>query len=115
MKIQIREIMELVKKALEALEQVKATDVKVYDMEKSSPFYDYIIVATANERQSNALIGYLKDGLKDTYEIRGIEGKKGGWLLVDLKSVVIHVFSSEQRDYYGFDKRLMGIKQIDVI
>ena len=68
--------MELIKKAMGALEQVKAEDIKVYDMENGSPFYDYIIVATASERQANALIGYLKDLLKDSYEIKGVEGKK---------------------------------------
>ncbi|HKL61222.1 MAG TPA: bis(5'-nucleosyl)-tetraphosphatase (symmetrical) YqeK [Acholeplasma sp.] len=108
------EKMELIKKAMGALEQVKAEDIKVYDMENGSPFYDYIIVATASERQANALIGYLKDLLKDSYEIKGVEGKKGGWMLVDLSSVVIHVFSSEQREFYGFDKRLQALKQIEV-
>lgn len=103
--------MNLLEQVIKTIEIVKVTDLRIYDMEKSSPFFDYVIVATANERQANALVTYLKDTVGPEV-IRGVEGKKGGWLLIDLKDIVIHVFSSEQRDYYGFDKRLMNLKRI---
>ncbi|MDY0211019.1 MAG: ribosome silencing factor [Acholeplasma sp.] len=104
--------MNLLEITLKTIELVKPTDVRVYDMEKSSPFYDYVVVATANERQANALISYLKEALPN--QIKGIEGKTGGWLLIDLKDVIVHIFSSEQREFYGFDKRLMGLKRLDI-
>ena len=47
-------------------------------------------------------------------KLKALKVKKGGWMLVDLSSVVIHVFSSEQREFYGFDKRLQALKQIEV-
>jgi ribosome-associated protein len=105
--------MELLEKIIKTIEIVKVTDIKVYDMEKSSPFFDYVILATANERQSYALIQYLKSSV-GAEQIRGFEGKTGGWLLVDLGEVILHLFSKEMRDYYGFDKRLMSLKQIEV-
>jgi ribosome-associated protein len=105
--------MELLEKIIKTIDIVKVTDVKVYDMEKSSPFFDYVVLATANERQSNALIQYLKESV-GTHQIKGFEGKTGGWLLVDMGDVILHLFSKEMRDYYGFDKRLMGLKQIEV-
>ncbi|MBM7453670.1 ribosome-associated protein [Acholeplasma morum] len=104
--------MNLLEKTIKTLELVKPTDIRVYDMEKSSPFFDYVVVATANERQANALVSYLKEALPN--QIKGIEGKTGGWLLVDLKDIIIHIFSEEQRDFYGFDKRLMGLKRVEL-
>ncbi|MCU0105390.1 ribosome silencing factor [Acholeplasma vituli] len=105
--------MELLEKIIKTIDIVKVSDVKIYDMEKSSPFFDYVVVATANERQSIALITYLKESV-GTDQIRGFEGKTGGWLLVDLGDVVLHLFSKEMREYYGFDKRLMTLKQIEI-
>lgn len=105
--------MELLEKIIKTIDIVKVTDVKVFDMEKSSPFFDYVVLATANERQSNALIQYLKESV-GMNQIRGFEGKTGGWLLVDLGEVILHLFSKEMRDYYGFDKRLMSLKQVDI-
>ena len=46
--------------------------------------------------------------------VRGVEGKNGGWLLIDMKDIIIHVFSKEQREFYGFDRRLSGLKQIEL-
>lgn len=105
--------MELLEKIIKTIDIVKVADVKVFDMEKSSPFFDYVVLATANERQSNALIQYLKESV-GMDQIRGFEGKTGGWLLVDLGEVILHLFSKEMRDYYGFDKRLMSLKQVDI-
>ena len=47
-------------KIIEQLEKVKAKDIKVFNLKDISPFYDYFIVATATERQSNAAINYIK-------------------------------------------------------
>lgn len=93
------------------LEDLKVRDLKVFDFENSSPFYDYFVIATVNERQGNAAINHLKGKLSPT-EIKHIEGKGGSWVLVDCHDVIIHLFTEEQREYYGFDKRLMDVKQV---
>lgn len=105
--------MNLIKRVLKTIEIVNMTDLIVYDMEKSSPFYDYVIVVTGNDRQANALVSYIKAEY-DQELIRGIEGKNGGWLLIDMKDIIIHVFSKEQREFYAFDRRLAGLKQIEL-
>jgi ribosome-associated protein len=105
--------MNLLERVIKTMEIVKVTDLKVYDMEKLSPFFDYVVVATANERQANALVSYLKDEFTQEF-IKGVEGKTGGWLLIDMKDIIIHVFSTEQREYYGFDRRMIGFKQVEL-
>lgn len=90
------------------LEEVKAKDIKIYDFDKTSPFYDYFIIATVNERQANAAANNLKQAFKD--DILNIEGKSSGWVLVDLNDVIVHLFQAEDREFYGLDKMLYGLQ-----
>lgn len=103
----------MLEKALKAIEQVNLKDVRVFDLENKNPFYQYVIVATqSSNRQGEALIGYMKEEMKHSFEIKGIEGQKTGWLLLDLGDVIVHVFTEEMRQYYLFDDRFIGIKEI---
>lgn len=103
--------MKEIEKILDILEQVNATNVRVFDYEKKSPFFDYVIIATANDRQSNALVGYLKKA--NIVELKNVEGRnKTGWVLVDAGNIIVHIFNEEQRKHYNFDERLLGIKEI---
>ena len=104
--------MDLIKKTINALEKVNITDWKAYDLENGNPFYNYVIIATATNRQSNAVLGHLKDELKSAYEVKGIEGKGSGWLLVDLGNLLLHIFDLEGKDYYRFEERFINIKEV---
>lgn len=98
---------------LEVLETVKAKDIKLYDYEKKSPFFDYVIVATASDRQSNAAVSYLKKN--NIVGLKNVEGRdKSGWVLIDAGDIIVHLFTEEQRKVYNFDERLMAIKQIEI-
>lgn len=94
------------------LEEIKAKDIKVYDFEKKSPFFDYVFVATTNGRQSNAVSGYLKKA--NILDTNRVEGKNTGWTLIDLGDIIIHLFDEQERKNYNFDERLLGVKQIEV-
>jgi ribosome-associated protein len=102
---------EKLNKIINTLEDLKVKDLVVYDFEQSSPFYQYFVVATTNERQGNAAIGYVKKALLAD-EIKNVEGRGGSWILIDCHEVIVHLFREEDRKYYGFDQRLMGIKRI---
>lgn len=104
--------MDLLKKTIKALKEVNITDYKSYDLEDTNPFYNYVIIASGNKRQANSLLGYLKEELKNVYQVKGIEGKGSGWLLVDLGNLIVHVFDLEAKDYYKFDERFVNIKEI---
>ena len=54
------ELLELIK---DALDKVKATDVKIYDLRGISPLSDFTVIATVDvARQANSCIDYLHDG-----------------------------------------------------
>ena len=103
--------MALLDKIIETLEDLKVKDLKAFDFENTSPFYDYFVIATVNERQGSAVINRLKKALHDE-DLRHIEGKGGTWVLIDCNSVVVHLSSEEEREYFGFDKRLIDIKRV---
>ncbi|VEU82587.1 ribosome silencing factor [Acholeplasma hippikon] len=103
--------MDLLKKSIELLEKVNGKDIAVYEFLEKSPYYDYFVVATVNERAGQAAIGYFGKELKEN--LRAIEGNKGntGWTLIDLGDVVVHLFTEKDREFYGFDKRFMELRK----
>ena len=106
--------MDLLTKTLTAITRVNLVDLKLYDLENKNPFYNFVLVATGTTRQANAVLGYLKEELKNAYEIRGIEGKLSGWLLIDLGELIIHLFDDETRKYFKFDERFVKVKEIEI-
>ncbi len=101
---------------LNALEQVKGTDIKIFDMRGISSMLDFIMVATVNsKRQGDAVTKYIKDDMHENgFPHPNFEGKSSGWVLVDCKDVVLHVFSEEDRDLYDIDRLWDQIPMIDL-
>lgn len=94
---------DFLKTVYEALANLKLEDIIVYNFEGISPYYDYQIIASAtNERQANAVVNHIKQAIPDDYEYH-IEGNQR-WILIDLKSIIIHVMHKEDREFYQIEK-----------
>jgi ribosome-associated protein len=90
-----------------ALEDVKATDIKVIDTSKLSPLFDRMIIASAtSRRQTKALADNVVVKLKERgEEVLGREGEDSGeWILVDLGEVLVHIMQPAIRDYYNLEE-----------
>lgn len=97
---------EKVKSVVKMLEKAVVSDIIVYDMENITPFYDYCIVCSANSsRQGNAAINYVrKDAPLLGLNVKGYDASsETKWFLVDLGSIVVHVFVGEEREKYNLD------------
>jgi len=77
------------------------------DMRDVTLLADYYVLCDAtSKRQINA----IKDALLKEYKKLGskkasVEGSvESGWVLVDFGSVIIHIFSPEQREYYQLEE-----------
>ncbi|MEZ4553775.1 MAG: ribosome silencing factor [Dehalococcoidia bacterium] len=83
----------------------QASDVVLLDLTSLSTFTDYFVIATAgNERQLNALIETLDaDANADERTVKQEGQPEGGWVLVDLGMVIVHLFSLEQRAFYNLE------------
>jgi ribosome-associated protein len=88
----------------------KATDVVVLDMRKIPSFTDYFLICTAqSQRQLRAVADAIEVALRETdTRAAHIEGNEGSqWILLDYFDMVIHVFTADQRRFYGLE-RLWG-------
>jgi ribosome-associated protein len=106
------ELLELIK---DALDKVKATDVKIYDLRGISPLCDFTVVATVDvARQANAVIDYLNlEERNQKLKIRNVEGRETTWILLDLYDVILHVFTPEERKNFDLDRLYLNIPQIN--
>jgi len=95
---------------LEALEEGKALDPVVLEVENVSSFTDFMVIVSGRSvRQVKSLARRVKDVLS-AEKIRpiGIEGENTGeWILLDYGEVVVHIMLPASRDFYQLE-RLWG-------
>lgn len=97
----------LLKRAQEILEDDKAVDLTVIDLEDKTPMAEYLIIVTGtSHRHVSAMAHRLISKLKDEgYGRAQVEGlAQGDWVLVDAGGVIIHIFRPEVRDFYNLEK-----------
>ena len=108
------ELNQLVATAIEALEDVKARDIKIFNTEKLTDQFERVIFASgSSNRQTRALAYAVSSAVKEAGgEVLGIEGgDTGEWVLVDLGTVVVHVLQPNVRDYYNLEE-IWGGKEV---
>ena len=77
------------------------------DLQEHSILADYFVVCTGtSDRQLEALAESITDTLRKQHRLKSprVEGHAaGGWLLIDFRTVIVHIFSSEQRKRYQLE------------
>tara|TARA_R110002073_G_scaffold231480_7_gene392578 strand:- start:572 stop:901 length:330 start_codon:yes stop_codon:yes gene_type:complete len=94
----------LVKTVVTALEEIKANDIEVLNVAKTTSMFDYMIIASANStRQTRALANNIQEKVKASGgKVYSVEGEQTGeWLLVDLGDVIVHIMQPTIREYYN--------------
>jgi ribosome-associated protein len=97
----------LKKIAVDALEDIKAKDIKVMDVKHLSTLFDFIIVASADSsRQTKALANNVVVKVKQAGgHVLSTEGEETGeWVLVDCGDVIVHVMHPLARAYYNLEE-----------
>ena len=98
---------ELARMACEALEDKKALDVKIIDIEQVSTLADYFIIASGtNRNQVQAMADNVEEMLgKAGCECKQIEGyQSANWILMDYKDINVHIFCREDRLFYDLER-----------
>ena len=98
---------EMARIAVEALEDKKANDVRIIDIEKISTIADYFIIAGGtNRNQVQAMSDEIEERLGKTGTApKHIEGYAGAnWILMDYGDIVIHIFDEENRVFYDLER-----------
>ena len=98
---------------INALKETKLSNLVVYDLEETSPFFDYVVIVTAqNKRQLNSAISLLWE---KNIEYDHIEGTgESGWILVDMNDIIFNVMSEEMRDLYKLDNVYIKFKKVEI-
>lgn len=92
---------------IDALEDIKALDIKVFDTAAITSLFDRIVIATAtSNRQTRALASHLREKVKAAGgDVIATEGEETGeWVLVDLGDIVVHVMQPAVRSYYRLEE-----------
>jgi len=93
--------------AVSALEEKKAVDVKIINIEKVSSLADYFIIASGTNRSQ---VQAMADSVDETLGRAGVEPKSvegyqtANWILMDYRDIVIHIFDEENRLFYDIER-----------
>ena len=110
------ELRKLQRVIIDALEDVKAQDIRVYDTSKLSELFDRVIIVTgSSNRQTRSLAMSVKEEVNAKGgEVISIEGlETGEWVLVDCGDIVVHILQPMLRAYYQLEGR-WGAKPVRV-
>ena len=97
---------ELKETILSSLEDIKAVNPVAIDVKNISSLTDFMVIASGtSNRHLAAMSERVLEGLKEN-NVSGIriEGQGGDeWLLVDAGDVIIHLMSSDAREFYDLE------------
>jgi ribosome-associated protein len=99
---------------IDALEDVKAQDIRLFDTVHLTSLFDRILIASGtSNRQTKALAASVRDKVKaQGGHILSIEGETTGeWVLVDLGDMIVHIMQPAIRAYYRLEE-IWGEKEI---
>ena len=97
----------LINQIISNLDDNKALDITIIDLEGKTSIADYMIIASGT---SSRHIQALSEQVLDQFKKNGIinckiEGKDSGdWKLIDGIDLIVHIFNPEKRKFYELEK-----------
>ena len=111
-KIQQEKARQIAEAAYNALDSKKGMDVTLLAVSEQTILADYFVLATGTANTHvRALADEVEFKLKEELgvEPQHIEGTSGNsWTLLDYGCVVVHVFTSQARDFYKLERLWSG-------
>lgn len=108
------DIRKLQRVILDALEDVKAQRIEIFNTEVQSPLFERVIIASGgSHRQTKALAASVCHMVKSRFDIQPrVEGEENGeWIIIDCGPAVVHVMQPAIRDYYHLEE-IWGAKPV---
>jgi ribosome-associated protein len=92
---------------VEALEDMKAANIKVLDVRPLTDITDIMVIASGtSDRHVRSVADRVIEKAREAgFRPFGIEGERDGeWVLVDLPDVLVHIMLPRVREFYGLEK-----------
>ncbi len=102
-----KDVQKLQRCVVDALEDVKAQSLSVFDTEHLSSLFERVIIASGtSNRQTKALASSVRDKVREAgFSKPRIEGEDNGeWIIVDCGAVVVHIMQPTIRQYYNLEE-----------
>jgi ribosome-associated protein len=110
-----RDPLDLARRIVELAEDKKAADIVLLDLSALTTLADHFVICSGgSERQ----LGAIADGIVEGLRAEGVRpiGREGvaasHWVLLDYGSVIVHLFTPPERDYYQLEKHWSEAKTI---
>ncbi len=97
---------DLLELAQTSLEDLKARDIRVFDVRDMTSVTDYFLLASGtSDRHVRSLSDKLIQNVKQAGQPPlGIEGQDAAeWVLIDLNDVIVHVMQPRTREFYKLE------------
>lgn len=115
---EIAESTQMLRTAARAADEKLGTDQVALDVSATLYITDaFLIVSSENDRQIASIIDAVEEALQTTHGRTPLrrEGRgSGDWVLLDFGDIVVHVFSTEQREYYALERLWKDCPVIDL-
>ncbi len=101
---------------VDALEDVKAQDIEVFNTSGLSDLFDRVVLASGtSNRHTRSLAANVAEKVKAAGgTVISVEGEETGeWVLVDLGDIIVHVMQPAVRAYYALEE-LWGGRAVNV-
>lgn len=101
------ETAEIARKIVDAALNRQASDILLLDLRDVCGFADYFVICNGeSERQLQAICDEIDQVLaEERISPRRQEGNvASGWIIIDLGNIIVHIFSTQQREFYGLEK-----------
>ena len=108
---------EILNFVVKAISDRHGEDTEAYDMRGISILSDYYVVTSAgSNRQLHAIANaIIEEAHQNEYSDYRIEGTRdSNWLLIDLKDVVVNIFTKDAREFYNLEKLWMDGKPVEL-
>lgn len=100
-------MLNMVQNIAKILYDKKAQNIVALDVKEATVITDYMVIATGrNAIQVRTLVDEVEDKMAEQgYEPIRKEGQQDGrWAVLDYGGVLVHVFHTEEREFYRLDK-----------
>lgn len=117
MTLNLNEPLELAKFCVQTLYKKNASDIKLFKVDEQTIIADYYVLCTG---RATTHVNALSDEVEYQNQQNGVEmlrvdGRETGtWVLMDFGSVLVHVFTKDQREFYKLEKLYNEENEIDI-